>query len=523
MVILLEIFLGLIIVALLSIFKPGLKAREKRESEAVLRNVQEEREHRKECVQELKQVFTELDGTVEMNEKFDDSDITIRVPTTVDIPRLFELLEDEVPLSWTCQIYDESDKPFLSFKFYDTYGRDHDWYCCQFITNTAQNNPTSKIIKDEYEDDCLSKAEKYLTCVLKNRHVKQTEELVQTLLIDGIHRVDELSSTLDGIEDRCRGILIKSDYHDLFEKGVETHFSNGVLVVDYDLPSRDSFLPVQQYKMSLTSFEIEKKPYAPRVLSALYENTLYSICLRSIYELFATDRNDELEYIVFNGYVTAINKASGRVERKCILSLQVNKDQFKQIDLENVDPKLCFKSLKGVSGAKLIDVSPVTPVLSFDKDDHRFIKGHDVDTHSGTNLASMDWQEFEQLVRQVLEMEFGKEGGEVKVTQASRDGGVDAVIFDPDPLRGGKIIVQAKRYTNTVAVSAVRDLYGTLINEGASSGILITTSDYGHDSYDFAKDKPLKLLNSGHLLGLLQKNGIQGYIDLEEAKQTLKE
>ena len=63
MVILLEIFLGLIIVALLSIFKPGLKAREKRESEAVLRNVQEEREHRKECVQKLKQVFTELDGT----------------------------------------------------------------------------------------------------------------------------------------------------------------------------------------------------------------------------------------------------------------------------------------------------------------------------------------------------------------------------------------------------------------------------------------------------------------------------
>lgn len=135
----------------------------------------------------------------------------------------------------------------------------------------------------------------------------------------------------------------------------------------------------------------------------------------------------------------------------------------------------------------------------------------------------MDWQDFEQLVRQVLEMEFGKNGGEVKVTQASRDGGVDAVIFDPDPLRGGKIIVQAKRYTNTVPVSAVRDLYGTLINEGASSGILITTSDYGPDSYDFAKDKPLKLLNSGHLLALLQKNGMQGYIDLEEARRLIKE
>jgi len=48
-----------------------------------------------------------------------------------------------------------------------------------------------------------------------------------------------------------------------------------------------------------------------------------------------------------------------------------------------------------------------------------------------------------------------------KVTQASRDGGVDAVAFDPDPIRGGKIVIQAKRYAYTVGVSARRDLYGT--------------------------------------------------------------
>ena len=120
-------------------------------------------------------------------------------------------------------------------------------------------------------------------------------------------------------------------------------------------------------------------------------------------------------------------------------------------------------------------------------------------------------------------MEFAQNGGEVRVTQASRDGGVDAVIFDPDPLRGGKIVIQAKRYTNTVPVSAIRDLYGTVINEGANSGIIITTSDYGRDSYEFAKDKPLKLLNGGHLLALLNKNGRKGYINLVEAKQLTTE
>ncbi len=58
----------------------------------------------------------------------------------------------------------------------------------------------------------------------------------------------------------------------------------------------------------------------------------------------------------------------------------------------------------------------------------------------------MDWQDFEHLVR---------------------DKGVDAVAFDPEPVRGGKYVIQAKRYLHTVDVSAVRDVYGTMMNEGA--------------------------------------------------------
>ena len=476
--ILIQIFVAIIIVVLLNIIKPGQRLRQKEDAKAA----KELQEAREEDLEELKQVLTELDGRVEVN---DVGGITIRVPEVVEIHRLFEILANRL-FPWACHVDDELGNTFAAFMFYESSGRDNDWYCCRFMTTNRQNNLTAKIIKDENEDG-FSLLKEYL-----------------------LSKPGEL-------REFARRFLPETLY-ETFD-----YFSNSVLVVDYELPSRDTFLPVQQYKMSLTTYEVEKKPYSPREFSTLYENTLYSICLRSIYELFETDKNDEIEYIAFNGFVTAINKASGKTERKCILSLQAHKDQFKQIDLENVDPKLCFKSLKGVSGAKLIDVSPVTPVLTFNKEDHRFIKGHNVDVHSGTNLASMDWKDFEQLVRQVLEMEFGKNGGEVRVTQASRDGGVDAVIFDPDPLRGGKIIVQAKRYTNTVPVSAVRDLYGTLINEGASSGILITTSDYGPDSYDFAKDKPLKLLNSGHLLALLQKNGMQGYIDLEEARHLLKE
>jgi restriction system protein len=164
---------------------------------------------------------------------------------------------------------------------------------------------------------------------------------------------------------------------------------------------------------------------------------------------------------------------------------------------------------------------PIVPILQLNRSDERFIVAHDViDTvDQGTNIAAIPWEEFEQLVRDVFEKEFSGNGSEVKITRASRDHGVDAIAFDPDPIRGRKIVIQAKRYTNTVGVSAVRDLYGTVINEGASRGILVTTSDYGPDAYDFVKNKPLTLLSGGNLLHLLAKHGHPARIDLVEAKK----
>ena len=107
------------------------------------------------------------------------------------------------------------------------------------------------------------------------------------------------------------------------------------------------------------------------------------------------------------------------------------------------------------------------------------------------------------------------------MTQASRDGGVDAVAFDPDPIRGGKIVIQAKRYTGVVGVSAVRDLWGTISHEGAMKGILVTTSEYGPDAYEFARGKPITLLNGGKLLHLLEKHGHRARINIAEARKAM--
>lgn len=252
---------------------------------------------------------------------------------------------------------------------------------------------------------------------------------------------------------------------------------------------------------------------------------LYQVALRVTHELYDSDIIEAIYSIVFNGWVKFIDNATGNEENACILSLQTDRAEFVLINLSNIDPKTCFRSMKGVASSKLHSLAAVQPIVMIDREDKRFVSSYDVTDalDEKSNLAAMDWEDFEPLIRGLFEKEFAESGGEVKVTQASRDGGVDAIAFDPDPIRGGKIVIQAKRYTNVVGVSAVRDLYGTVMNEGATRGILVTTANFGPDAYEFAKGKPLTLLNGGNLLHLLEKHGHKAKIDLKEAKRIIAE
>ncbi len=326
----------------------------------------------------------------------------------------------------------------------------------------------------------------------------------------------------EAIEGYSKPVLARSKYPDTFPQEFEVEYvpSSHTLIVDYSLPRIEDLPSLKQVKYVQSRDEFSESFLSERHLNKLYDDLLYQISLRSVHELYDADAIEALQSIVFNGWVTTTDSATGQEVTACIMSLQTTREEFVAINLAEVEPKACFKNLKGVGSSKLHRLAAVAPVLTISREDSRFVSSYDVtdELDESYNLAAMDWEDFEHLIRELFESEFSPEGGEVKITQASHDRGVDAVAFDPDPIRGGKIVIQAKRYTNVVGVSAVRDLYGTVMNEGAMKGILVTTADYGPDAYEFAKGKPLTLLNGSNLLSLLEKHGHKAKIDLKEAK-----
>lgn len=246
-----------------------------------------------------------------------------------------------------------------------------------------------------------------------------------------------------------------------------------------------------------------------------------AVALRSVYEAGCADDADALDWIGFNGHVTFRDPVNGQLATLNVLSCFVSKAEAIGIDLQHVDPAACLRGWKARMFPNVDSYVAVQPILHLNKADGRIVESREIleGLAVGSNLAAMPWEDFEHLIRELFEKEFGTSGAEVKVTRASRDWGVDAIVFDQDPIRGGKFVIQAKRYTRLVDVAAVRDLYGTLVNEGANRGFLVTTSGFGPESINFAKDKPITLIDGAALLGLLRKHNYNFRIDIEEARK----
>lgn len=311
-------------------------------------------------------------------------------------------------------------------------------------------------------------------------------------------------------------VLERSDYPDGFPQEFRLAYvpDSKQLVIEYELPGLEIVPQVLEYRYVKTKDEITEKPRKGVEVKELYQDIVAAVALRSIHEVLEADQGGHLEVVCFNGFVQTVDCATGRDIRPHLVSVRTTRTKFEEIELSRVDMRVCLRNLGAQISPRPAEAQPIKPVVEFDMVDKRFVDQSDVlsDLESRPNLIELNPFEFEHLVANL----FAQMGLESKLTRSSRDGGVDCVAFDPRPVLGGKVVIQAKRYRNTVGVSAVRDLYGTMINEGANKGILVTTSGYGPDAFDFCKDKPIELVDGGGLLYLLQQVGVEARIIFPE-------
>ncbi len=325
-------------------------------------------------------------------------------------------------------------------------------------------------------------------------------------------RDDYLRGDPDSIVSYNSMVLERSAYPAGFPQNFSLAYmaASRQLVVEYELPTIDIVPRVLDYRYVKARDEIVEKARKPSEIKADYVDVVSAVALRTLHEVFEADQGGHVETCCFNGFIHHVDPATGNDVRPHLVSVRATKEQFQAINLARVDKPTCLRNLGASVSRSPEEAQPVRPIIEFSMADARFIDQTDVlgAVSSAPNLMDLSPSAFETLVANA----FGRMGLETKLTRSSRDGGVDCIAFDQRPILGGKVVIQAKRYRHTVGVSAVRDLYGTMMNEGANKGILVTTSGYGPDAFTFAKDKPIELIDGGGLLFLLQEIGIEARI-----------
>ncbi|MEW2416680.1 restriction endonuclease [Streptomyces sp. NPDC046866] len=282
------------------------------------------------------------------------------------------------------------------------------------------------------------------------------------------------------------------------------------LVLDWELPGY-AVVPearAVQYLPSTGQDKVKPRPVTER--RALYRDLLAQCMLLVVRELYAADEFGVLDSVVVNGFVDCHDPATGREARFVLATVPAGRSAFAGLRLEQVSAVDCLVSgLGGQLSARPDQLTAVRPGRRPDE------VGGGVVSHGGQaggaqedepDLFAMDPIDFENLVAEL----FRAMGMEAVTTQRSGDGGVDVEALDPAPIRGGRIVVQVKRYRNTVPPTAVRDLYGTVQDKGANKGVLVTTASFGPGSYTFADGKPLELVPGPALVELLHQHGLRG-------------
>jgi restriction system protein len=337
-----------------------------------------------------------------------------------------------------------------------------------------------------------------------------------------LERLDKLKEAYDlnqkyAIEEIVRLTLIKHAMPKIFQRNMDIFYepNSKIVLVELEIPDLFSMSVVKLREKRTGDEWIQ---LSGRDQIKLKQEALYSLCIRAGYLAARSDTDNNIDIITINAKQSWFDPATGSPKEGIVASLQSSKNDFLSLQIDHIEPKACFRYLKGISTPSIENITAINPIFTLDLSDRRIVEGRNISESldPDANLAEMPWDDFEHLVRQLFEWEFGSKGVEVKVTQASRDRGVDAIMFDPDPLKGGKYVLQAKRYTRTVDVAAVRDLYGTVLNEGANRGILVTTSSYGPDTYEFAKGKPISLVDGQHLVQMLTRHGKNYHIKYEK-------
>ena len=143
------------------------------------------------------------------------------------------------------------------------------------------------------------------------------------------------------IEKYASVVLANSQYPSELEMDYDVDYVSGekTLYVSFLLPDINSLPMIDRYSFIQSTNEIKEYPLSKANSTALYENTLLAVGIRTIHEMFEAIYNGAVEFVVFKGYLLSSEATEETIDFtdnvREIFEIKANKTVFESIQISD--------------------------------------------------------------------------------------------------------------------------------------------------------------------------------------------
>lgn len=139
------------------------------------------------------------------------------------------------------------------------------------------------------------------------------------------------------------GVLDSSLYPEKFPQVFELDYSPEArrITINYHLPSEEIIPKEKNYTYIKTKDELKVTERSKQEINNIYKSVVFSVALRTIYEVCVTDQNNCIHEIHFCGFVLTNQK-----QRLDLIIINIAKELFLTLDLTSSRPALIMKKIK---------------------------------------------------------------------------------------------------------------------------------------------------------------------------------
>lgn len=162
----------------------------------------------------------------------------------------------------------------------------------------------------------------------------------------------------------CLMVLERSEYPENFPKNYKIAYisESNEVVIDYELPKPDIVPHIQEYKYVKSIDAIKKIQKNKLEVDKFYQDIIFSIVIRTCYELFESDIGGYLSGIRFNGYIQTLGFFEETI-KPFIVTVNTKKEQCQKNELNKIVKNEYLRKL----GIQLC--LSVTPMITTDRVD----------------------------------------------------------------------------------------------------------------------------------------------------------